>query len=631
MAKMQARGGYQISIPPQISGNIHNFLKYDEIAKAGAPTNFVGDAIYSIGSGIAQMFEDEISPEKKEIIKETNTFDPNANVETTTEDTGVPETSVETGVNDETPPLKDQTKTPPPPPPPPPLDGVNETEIVFVGSDNQPPKTGEFGSANSSRRLEDYDDLKHRQGFAIPNRQKPSAGSFGTDYFNLNKGFPRLSKEKTNENSVLQTLQAFAYPYKNTEQDSPLRRIAHVANSPFLKTDSLKYREMREMTYDPNKRGSIETAFQEGFNVQAQKFNYGQKVKADFESAVGDEIGQLVVDVDKVDDQWQSSILATAQEMKSSLYNDYIDHINGDLSKVDYETKKLGYQSELGELRQGNDNLVKSAKVYAESKHLIDPDASDDAVMDFWNTREQAPGNIKIQKAENGVRYYTGETINGEYFQLPVSKIANGTSGMNLVMSANLSPDITKIVAGIKTIKEQTILENGYTMGNLKADDPKITNYSVSRLKGVLNDESVLRSAAAKYGNLNSTAYAETIKDKEDRSALIQDLAEQIHTEVVVPQYIPEKRTYATQQKESAPDKRAKEQTEAFVEQYDSLGEITETNINSLKQGKITDARFVEGKLKVKIGNKVIGLSDDPSVRRKQIIQLQGGQLRYIK
>jgi hypothetical protein len=630
MAKMQARGGYQISIPPQISGNIHEFLKYNDIAKAGAPTNLLGDALYDIGSGIAQMFEDEISPEKKEIIKETNTFDPNANVETTTEDTSVTETPVETGVNEEI----------PPPPPQPQIQpvvttqettDVDETEIVYVNSDNRPPRTGQFGSANSSRRSEDYDDLKHRQGFAIPNRQKSSAGSFGTDYFNLNKGFPRLSKEKTNENSVLQTLQAFAYPYKNTEQDSPLRRIAHVANSPFLKTDSLKYREMREMTYDPNKRGSIGTAFQEAFNVQVQKFNYGQKVKADFESAVGDEIGQLVVDVDKVDDQWQSSILATAQEMKSSLYNDYIDYINGDLSKVDYETKKLGYQSELGELRQGNDNLVKSAKVYAENKHLIDPDASDDAVMDFWNTREQAPGNIKIQKAENGVRYYTGETINGEYFQLPVSKIANGTSGMNLVMSANLSPDITKIVAGIKTIKEQTILENGYTMGNLKADDPRITNYSVSRLKSALNDESVLRSAAAKYGNLNSTAYAETIKDKEDRSALIQDLAEQIHTEVVVPQYIPEERTYTTKQKEAAPDKRAKEQTEAFVEQYDSLGEITETNINSLKQGKITDARFVEGKLKVKIGNKVIALSDDPSVRRKQIIQLQGGQLRYIK
>jgi hypothetical protein len=497
MAKMQARGGYQISIPPQISGNIHEFLKYDDIAKAGAPTNFLGDALYGIGSGIAQMFEDKLSPEKKE-INEEKTFDPNANGKTNGKTNGETngETTVETTVETE----------------------VNKNPSVEVGQ-------GAFGGDFDQG---DYFDI----GYDLDDK--------------YGGGFPRLSKENPGESDVLQTLGAFAYPYKNTEQDSPLRRIAHAANSPFLKTDSLKYREMREMTYDPNKRGSIETAFQESFNIQAQKFNYGQKVKADFESAVGDEIGQLVVDVDKVDDQWQSSVLATAQEMKSSLYNDYIDYINGDLSKVDYETKKLGYQSELGELRQGNDNLVKSAKVYAENKHLIDPDASDDAVMDFWNTREQAPGNIKIQKAENGVRYYTGETINGEYFQLPVSKIANGTSGMNLVMSANLSPDITKIVAGIKTIKEQTILENGYTMGNLKADDPRITNYSVSRLKSALNDESVLRSAAAKYGNLNSTAYAETIKDKEDRGALIQDLAEQIHTEVVVPQYIPEKRTYTT-------------------------------------------------------------------------------------
>ena len=70
MAKFQATGNYQISRPPQISGNIHNFLRYDQIAQAGAPQNLLGEAIYGIGSGIAQMFEDEFKPEKKEIKKE---------------------------------------------------------------------------------------------------------------------------------------------------------------------------------------------------------------------------------------------------------------------------------------------------------------------------------------------------------------------------------------------------------------------------------------------------------------------------------------------------------------------------------------------------------------------------------
>jgi len=67
MAKFQATGNYQISRPPQISGNIHNFLRYDQIAQAGAPQNLLGEAIYGIGSGIAQMFEDEFKPEKKDI------------------------------------------------------------------------------------------------------------------------------------------------------------------------------------------------------------------------------------------------------------------------------------------------------------------------------------------------------------------------------------------------------------------------------------------------------------------------------------------------------------------------------------------------------------------------------------
>ena len=58
MAKFQARGGYQISVPPRITGNIHDFLNYSEIAAAGTNPDFTAEAIFGIGSGIAQMFED---------------------------------------------------------------------------------------------------------------------------------------------------------------------------------------------------------------------------------------------------------------------------------------------------------------------------------------------------------------------------------------------------------------------------------------------------------------------------------------------------------------------------------------------------------------------------------------------
>lgn len=69
MAKFQATGNYKISVPPQIGSDIHNFLRYDQIAQAGAPQSLLGEAIYGIGSGIAQMFEDEFKPEKKKLKK----------------------------------------------------------------------------------------------------------------------------------------------------------------------------------------------------------------------------------------------------------------------------------------------------------------------------------------------------------------------------------------------------------------------------------------------------------------------------------------------------------------------------------------------------------------------------------
>ena len=655
MAKFQATGNYQISRPPQISGNIHNFLRYDQIAQAGAPQNLLGEAIYGIGSGIAQMFEDEFKPEKKDIpaqvdeeleqtLKEDGEVYDTPTFGAPDEELIMPDVAEEEldeiVINkvDETPKKPQNTiiKDPEPTSDPEPKGGNRlkylsqnvYTDEVYKLPEGYDPGLEQVTFQDIGRGIKSFfsgsetnatnqilnnfklGKFTKEQTRAYNNFRK--TGELDTSLLRLVDSGPlkRLKDSGADDktaNAILNTLQQFAYPYKNTEYDSPLRRIAHAANSPFLKTDSLKYREMRAMTYDPSKRGSIETAFQEAFNVQIDKFNYGQKVKADFEKEVGDEVGSLVVDVDNVDDLWKRSILDTSQRMKSQLYNDYIDYINGDMDKAAYESKKLGYQAEINELSAANKKLQEGDKAFFENKHLIDPDASDKNVLDFHNTRQLAPENIQIKTAENGVKYYVGKTINGKDFQLPVRQIANGTSGMNLVMKANLAPDITKIVGGMKKIKEQEILKGGYAMANIPADDPRMQDFAKSQLMAVLNDENVLRSAAATYGDLNSVAYSETIKDGDDRQALREDLVDQIYNEVVVPQYIPERKQTVGTTRSRGGSMTAKEREMARIKaNFDRMGNITEANYQSF----LNQVPGFQGKYKAKIDDNVLLIAD---------------------
>jgi len=640
MAKFQARGGYQISVPPRITGNIHDFLNYSEIAAAGTNPDFTAEAIFGIGSGIAQMFEDEFKPEKKAVgDKPKDDFKPTEATTTSTETTTSEETeNVETQIDK---PAEDQT-TVVINPPKPPVITPKDTKYTYTGasspSDNTPPKTF-IGHEGGSRKEVDRNSPKYQQEFGkldrkkiidlditktlkeinekknyeelfnsnknLVNAKRNAKGPFGR--FKDESPLERISREQP---QIFEALNAFAYPYKGTELDSPLRRVAHASNSPMLKTGNLKYREMREMVYDPKKRGSIETAFQEGFNEQVSKYNYSQKVKADFENEAGDEVNSLVVDVEKVDDLYRKSVLDTAQRTKTALYNDYIDYINGDINKVEYESKKLGYQSEINELTQANENLEKSDKEFYDNKHLIDKNASDPAVLDFYNTRQQAPQNIEIRTTKDGVKYYVGKTINGQDFQLPVSKIANGTAGMNLVQQVDFSPGITNIVTGAKKIKEQLILENGYAMQNIPADDPRIMNYAKSQIKSMLNDENNLRSAASTYGDLGANAYKEQIEDSEDKELLMNDLTDQMYEQVFMPQYVPErKQTVSTSRSGGGSLTAAEREVIRIKNNFDSMGNISEENYRTF----LNEVPNFEGKYRAQVKDNVLIIADAKS------------------
>ena len=166
----------------------------------------------------------------------------------------------------------------------------------------------------------------------------------------------------------------------------------------------------------------------------------------------------------------------------------------------------------------------------------------------------------------------------------------------------------------------------------------------------ISQDETKLRSLAAQAtdGKFDYDAFEQMINDPDpdNKKLNMQLLQNDIVQDMMLDfeaQYFPESQTVvrdpektgitpANTTKVSAVDQRAKEQTEAFVQQYDSLGEITPDNVNNLIDGKITNARINKnGQLQVKIGKTQVTLSNDPTIRRQQIIQLKGGQLRYIK
>ena len=268
--------------------------------------------------------------------------------------------------------------------------------------------------------------------------------------------------------------------------------------------------------------------------------------------------------------------------------------------------------------------LQEGDKAFFENKHLIDPDASDKNVLDFFNTRQQAPENIQVRTAENGVKYYVGKTINGRDFQLPVKQIANGTSGMNLVMKANLAPDITKIVGGMKKIQEQEILKGGYAMANIPADDPRMQDFAKSQLMAVLNDENVLRSAAATYGDLNSVAYSETIKDGDDRQALREDLVDQIYNEVVKPQYVPERKQTVGTTRSRGGSMTAKEREMARIQaNFNKMGNITESNYESF----LNQVPNFQGKYRAKVEDNTLLIADAKSGKVTSKIDLSNPTL----
>ena len=163
---------------------------------------------------------------------------------------------------------------------------------------------------------------------------------------------------------VLKILDGARYKNKGKD-DTPLHRVAHVTNSPYLRTDNVDYRQMRQATA-PGYTGEIGKAAIEGYNLVIDKYNYDQAVKADYEEELEDQMGSLNVEADFLTDQARQDYLELSMGKKKRLNEAFNSYANGDISKLDYENVKANLVSELQAAAATRTNITNSIKDFIE-------------------------------------------------------------------------------------------------------------------------------------------------------------------------------------------------------------------------------------------------------------------------
>ena len=634
---------------------IRQLLDYKSIAEAGQPQNLTGEALVQLGAFFTQMDFDFKKDDKKEdepdftkpdesdiFIENGGTLDPNSVKYYDLNDTAEEDLA---SIPIYTPPIKD----------PPPKD---DNEIVHL------PNTGVGGTQWEVGKNQFHDDrvvdrpftLKDSGGYSttLPAAQQGLSQEQLSDVekkaeeiyrspiipgvVNRLKDDNPIKRIQQNQPQIFKALQGLRYK-KIGEVDSPLFRVAHVTNSPFVKTDGVDYRYMKRAVMPEYAKGSLGSAAAEGYNLVIDKYNYDQAVKKDYETELDDEMGSLIVDADTINEQTRKDYLDFSIGKKKQAYSLFQARAKNEISHLDYKNGMLALESEINQAATVQSYMSDLSKEWLEKKGTYDIDASDAKITDFFNTLEKNKESFSL-KTIDGVDYFVGKTLQNKEVKAAVSKIANGTAGFRLVEKASITPVVSSALKAVNSYAEEGMTDYGF--GKISATPERAKQIGVANIKNVLaQDESKLRSFMATIYGVNHAAYQNFIGDDPaaNKEEMLNDAAEHLYETQVKPQFFPTQKTTRidpskvpfANQKEAAPDQRARQQTEAFVKQYDSLGEITQANVSSLKQGKITGAVLKDGKLQVRVGNSAITLSNDPATRRKQIIQLQGGQLRYIQ
>ena len=386
---------------------------------------------------------------------------------------------------------------------------------------------------------------------------------------------------------ILQILKDLRYKQPSTV-DSPLFRAAHIASSPFVKTDDVDYRMMKRAAI-PEYAQRLGGAAAAGYNIVVDKYNYEQAVKKDYEEELDDEMGDLNIDADTINENTRKDYLELAMGKKQKLNSLFQAYSKNEISKLDFENGKAGLVSELNAVATAQGNLTKIRAEYLENKGTYHIDASKPEMVDFYNTLEKNPESFSM-KTIDGIDYFIGQTNSKKEVKVPTSKIANGTAGFRLVEKVSVTPVVSSAVKAVGSYSEEGMTNYGF--GAKSASPEKAKEIGVANIKSQLSqDENRLRSIMATIYGVNHSTYKNFVGDDPtaNKEEMLNDAAEHLYETQVKPQFFPTQKTTRidpskvgfggkTQRGSVAERNRA-----ANIARLQKIGNITPGNFNNVE------------------------------------------------
>ena len=531
---------------------IYDLLGYNAIAKAGQPVSLTGESIVQIGALISQMdFDDPLEEEIADTGIGIETVGTGTDYTSLDEYTLKYRDPVNTSVfnmpdlvsmmgkkpstvtSQDTPPEEEKPKN-------------NQSKVSLNNFITAPPSrdvrdtTGEGTSGirnmatdlSTDKFKQQFTDLSGKTGDLDFTEFLKEMGR--QDYerkYGKIPGMSRLNEE------TLNALKGLRY-YKGKTKDTPLRRVAHVMSSPFVKTDGLSYTQIKRAVMPEYAKGRLGSAAAEGFNLVADSYNYAQSVKEEYNKELDDEFGELDVEATFTDDKARQDYLNLALEKKKRLSEGFNSYARGKMSKLEYENLKSTLSSEIQSAAGARNNLTQLRKEFQENKDNYDLGASSKKMVDFYNTLDKKPENLSIETIA-GTDFITGTTMGGKKISVPTNMIANGSAGFRLVKKENLnslSSGAAKAIDSFNSGKEYVKTKYGY--GTQGVTPEKAKEIGVNHIKNALvQDKTKLRSYLSSLADIDDTMYDSLISDGNIPDELLTDAANSLYDQSIGPIY----------------------------------------------------------------------------------------------
>lgn len=605
---------------------INQLLEYKSIAEAGQPQDLTGEALVQLGALFTQMDFDFKKNEGEDKPRFTKEFlDEKFSIKDEALDKLNPFRNITTELMPGVKKLPELSKLKPRPKLQPKV-VVRKPENINKDSSKTSIPTVQTSTTNSTLTP----DIQGVAGFTLPdlyNSEATLAAEPGTAFYVENKSigrkaYDKLVREKqfVEDNSdlynddgtekaavlerqkdnnpikrlqqehpqILETLQGLRYK-QPSEVDSPLFRAAHIASSPFVKTDEVDYRYMKRATMPEYAKGSLGSAAAEGYNLVIDKRNYDQAVKKDYETELDDEMGDLNIEADTINEQTRKDYLELSMNKKKKFNSLFQAYANNEISKLDFENGKAALVSELDAVAGAQTNLTKLRADYLENKGTYHIDASKPEIVDFYNTLEKNPESFTMRTID-GIDYFIGSTRQGKEVKVPTSKIANGTAGFRLVEKASVTPVVASALKAVGSYSEEGMTDYGF--GKKSATPERAKEIGMANIKNALaQDESKLRSFMASIYGVNHETYKNFIGNDPtaNREEMLNDAAEHLYETQVKPQFFPTQQTSridpnkVTFGGKNGKGSVAERNRAANVARLQKIGDITPGNFNNVE------------------------------------------------